>query len=146
MGRKVGGRGVPMKSPKPSDGPSAPSLSRAPGRRIQDLEEWGGRLGVITLIVASGKQWGGRQGWGRPHPRRRAGRLAGPVAGVRWGGVAWKLPCRALGAIYVTQKCDWAQREREGTFQRTDKIPPLRLHGVSVSLAPQESAGRDPGC
>lgn len=90
MGRKAGGSGVPTKPPKPSDGRSAPSLSRALGGRIQDLEEWGGRLGVITLIVASGKWWSGRQGWGRPRPQRRAGWLAGrPAAGVRRGGGAW---------------------------------------------------------
>lgn len=68
---------------------------------------------------------------------RPAGRPAPRQGCVREG---------AHGVTSVTQKWAWAQREREGTFPRVDKIAPLCLHGVSVSRAPQESAGWIQGC
>lgn len=76
-------------------------------RALRNGEADSGSSPLLSLLESSGVAARA----GTSPPTKACGPLAGPVAGVRWGGVTWKQPCRALGATYITQKCDWAQRE-----------------------------------
>lgn len=105
-------------------------------RTLRNGEADLGSLALLSLLESGGMA--ARAGDVPAHRGVQAGWPAAPRQGCVGEG--------AHGVTSVTQKWEWAQREQEGTFPRADKIASLRLHGVSVSRAPQESAGWIRGC